>query len=241
MIHISVRFALLLKDDFSGATIADGGQRFTVNGRPARLIRKPDGFFVFTAPPGPGPDPERSWDVCVESARHFPRRIRIEADDLPPGMPLRIVQMYRRPHSGFADCDWFEAKGPPGLLAAALYEGDPPLALNRFSAEGRGIYLRGFMAANLVWRRVCVGDGPQAELFTLTARHPDGGYELDRPLRFPWKTGTPVYLAACAPVREDGLCHIPVRPGWTEKQPQIRYYDEEAMQWQETWCAPARS
>lgn len=234
MIHISVRFALLLKDDFSGATVADGGQRFLVNGRPARPLRKPDGFFVFTAPPGPGPDPEQHWDVQIESTRYFPRRIFLRAEDLPPGMPLRMVPLYRRPHSGFADCAWFEAKGPPGKLAAALWEADPPLALKGFSADGRTIYLRGYTAVNLVWRRICIGDGPDAALFTLTARRSDGGYELDPPPADRWPDGTPVYLADCAPDLGAGRYSIPVRALRSDRQPQIRYYDEEVMRWQET-------
>lgn len=234
MIHISVRFALLLKDDFSGATIADGGQRFFVNGRPARPIRKPEGFFVFTAPPGPGPDPEREWEVRVESPRHFPRTVRIQAGELPPGMPLRLVQMYRRPHSGFADCEWFEAKAPPGLLAVASIPQDPPLALKSFSEDGAAIYLRGYTAANLVWRRVCVGEGDGAELFTLTSRRSDGGYGVDHPPGKPWEAGAPVCLAACAPVSDQGRCSIPLRPGWRMDPARLRLYDEEAMRWQET-------
>ena len=234
MIHISVRFALLLKDDFSGATIADGGQRFLVNGRPARPIRKPEGFFVFTAPPGPGPDHEREWEVRVESPRHFPRTVHIRAQDLPPGMPLRLLPMYRRPHSGFADCDWFEAKAPPGILAAALFGQDPPLALKEFSPDGAAVYLRGYTASNLAWRRVCVGDGDDAELFTLTCRRPDGGYGVDHPPHMPRQPGEPVYLAACAPATEQGRCSIPLRPGTAADKARLRLYDEEAMRWQET-------
>ena len=222
MIHISVRFALLLKDGFSGATVADGGQRFLINGRPARPLRKPDGFFVFTAPPGPGPDPEQRWDVWIESTRYF------------PGMPLRLVTLYRRPHSGFADCAWFEAKGPPGKLAAALWDADPPLALKGVSADGRAVYLRGYTAVNLIWRRVCIGDGPGAALFTLTARRPDGGYELDPAPTASWPDGTPVYLADCAPDLAAGRYSIPIRAPRPGRQPQLRYYDEEAMRWQET-------
>lgn len=61
------------------------------------------------------------------------------------------------------------------------------------------------------------------------------------PAPLPLEDGNAGLPCGLCPGPEDGLCHIPVRPGWTEKQPQIRYYDEEAMQWQETWCAPARS
>lgn len=234
MIHISVRFALLLKDGFSGATVADGGQRFWVNGRPARPLRKPDGFFVFTAPPGPGPDPEHHWEVWIESTRYFPRRVWVDADDLPPGMPLRLVTLYRRPHSGFADCAWFEAKGPPGKLAAALWDADPPLALKGFSADGQVVYLRGYTAVNLVWRRVCIGAGAKAALFTLTGRRPDGGYTLEPPPTDSWPDGTPVYLADCAPDLGAGRYSIPIRDPRPDQQPQLRYYDEEAMRWQET-------
>ena len=49
LIRISMRFALLLKDDFSGATVAGAGQRFLVDGRPVTPVRKPDGFYVFLA------------------------------------------------------------------------------------------------------------------------------------------------------------------------------------------------
>lgn len=233
MIHISVRFALLLKDDFSGATIADGGQRFLVNGRPARPIRKPEGFFVFTTAFVPGPEPEDGWEVRIESTRYFSRTMRIRADTLPDSMPLCLVPMYRRPHSGFADCDWFEAKGPPGRLAVLLFQEDPPLALKAFSDGGQTIRLRGFMAANLVWRRICVGDGARAELFTLTARRADGSYQVDHGTRRRWKEGTPVYLAACAPAQEDGRYSVPIRPGWSGRKPIVRWYDEEAMRWQE--------
>lgn len=233
MIHISVRFALLLKDDFSGATIADGGQRFFVNGRPARPIRKPEGFFVFTGASAPGKEPAEGWEVRIESTRYFPRTLRIHPDTLPARMPLRLVQMYRRPHSGFADCDWFEAKGPPGRLAALLFQEDPPLALKAFSADRETIYLRGYMAANLVWRRICVGSGAGAELFTLTCRRPDGGYRVDHPPGRRWKEGAAVRLAACAPARDDGRCSVPIPPGWADKNPVVRWYEEEAMRWQE--------
>ena len=233
MIHISLRFALLLKDDFSGATIADGGQRFFVNGRPVRPIRKPEGFFVFTAESAPGPEPADGWEVRIESTRYFVRTLSVRSDQLPPDMPLRLVQMYRRPHSGFADCDWFEAKGPPGRLAALLFREDPPLALKAFSGNGEAISLRGYMAANLVWRRICVGSGSKAELFTLTARRPDGGYRVDHPARKRWKEGAPVYLTACAPAQPDGRCSVPIPPGWADRDPVVRWYDEEAMRWQE--------
>lgn len=233
-----MRFALLLRDDYSGAPIADGGQRFLLNGRPARPIRKPDGFYVFLEPSGredAGP-----WTVQIESPRHFPRTVRVDPAALPAGDPLYTVRLYRRPHAGFADCAWLEAAAPPGLVAAALFADDPPLALGRFSPDGTAVYLQGYAAANLLWRRLCVGDGPGAELFTLTARRPDGGYGLDHPPARDHPPGSPIYWAACAPAMAGGRCSIPVRPG-SGAPAAVRIYDEEAMQWQETWFAPAHS
>lgn len=234
MIHISVRFALLLKDDYSGATIADGGQRFFVDGRAARPIRKPEGFFVFTDPPGAPPGPAEGWDVRIESPRHFPRMVHIDAARLAKDMPLCTVAMYRQPHSGFADCEWLEAAAPPGMLAVALAGEDPPLALRGFSEDGAAIYLRGYTAENLLWRRVCVGEGDEAELFTLTARRADGGYGVDRPPGFSHAEGEAVRFAAAAPAGADGRCSIPVRPGWLARPREVRIFDEEAMRWRET-------
>ena len=235
-----MRFALLLRDDYSGAPIADGGQLFLVNGRPARPIRKPEGFYVFLAPPGPVPDAESRWTVQIESPRHFPRTVHISAPQLDPHMPLCTVQMYRRPHTGFSDCAWLEAAAPPGTLAVALYGPDPPLALARFSPDGTGLYLQGYAAANLLWRRLCVGEGQDAELFTLTARRTDGGYGIDHSPAREHPAGTPVYLAACGPAGAGGRCSIPVRPG-SGAPLTVRIYDEEAMRWRETSCAAGHS
>ena len=229
LIVISVRFALLLKDDFSGATLTDGGQRFFVDGRPARPVRKPEGFFVFTG------EERESWDVRIESARYFPRTVHIRAADLAPGMPLCTVRLYRRPHCGFADCGWLETFAPPGCLAAALADTDPPLTLKGLNG---GLRLRGYTARNLTGCRVCVGEGDTAELFALTSRLPDG-YGVDRPARHDHGEGEPVRLAFCAVADETGRCSIPVHPGTGPAQ--IRWYDEEAMQWREISCARAHS
>lgn len=229
-----MRFALLLKDDFSGATVADGAQRFFIDGAPARPVRKPDGFYVFLTPHGRSPG--SSWRVRIESPRYEARELTVEADPRPPHAPLRIVQMYRRPGGGFRDCRWLEAKAPPGKLAVALVDGgDTPLALRGFSEDGRSLALSGYTAANLLWRRVCVGEGHAGELFTLTARTPEGGYAVDHPPCIAHPGGAPVRIAACGSADALGRCGIPVRPEWLERVNTILNYDEEAMQWLETW------
>ena len=226
-----MRFALLLKDDFSGATVADGAQRFFVDGHPERPVRKPEGFYVFLTPRGH--DGETSWRVRIESARYMARELVVETI-APPETPLRIVQLYRRPGGGFLDCGWLEAKAPPGKLAVALLDGGAPLALRGFSDDGRSLALSGYTAANLLWRRVCIGEGRAGELFTLTARTPDGGYAVDHPPRIAHGPGEPVRIAACGCADADGRCGIPVRPEWKAQAAGVQIYDEEAMHWLET-------
>lgn len=241
MIQISLQFALLLKDDFSGATIADGGQRFFVDDRPVQPVRKPEGFFAFVRPPGAPPESKKGWRVRIESARYQTRTLHLRPDDLPPGQPLHIVQMYRKPHSGFTDCTWLEAAAPPGMLGVALLDdGETPLTLRGFGADGKTLSLCGYTTANLLWRRVCVGKGKRAELFTLTEKGADGSYTVDRPPRRSHKEGESVRLAACGPADAAGRCTIPLGSGWQPLSPTVLAYDEEVRQWRETLSAPAR-
>ena len=241
LIRISMRFALLLKDDFSGATVAGAGQRFLVDGRPVTPVRKPDGFYVFLAEPNERPKPKTVWRVTVESAHYETRTVRIRADTLEENGALYTVQLYRKPHSGFSDCRWMEAEAVPGILAVALIDGgDAPLSLRGLSEDGRSLRLAGYSAANLLWRRVYVGKGRKAELFTLTGRTAEGAYTLDRAARWPHEPGEPVLLAACAPADASGLCRIPLRPEWENAEKTILAYDEEAMRWRATSCARAR-
>ncbi len=129
----------------------------------------------------------------------------------------------------------------PGILAVALIDGgDAPLSLRGLSEDGRSLRLAGYSAANLLWRRVYVGKGRRAELFTLTGRTAEGAYTLDRAARWPHEPGEPVLLAACAPADTSGLCRIPLRPEWETAEKTILAYDEEAMRWRATSCARAR-
>ena len=228
-----MRFALLLKDDCSGATVTDGAHRFFLDGAPAAPVRKPDGFYVFLTPHGQKPG--TSWRVRIESARYQTKELTVDAQSLAPNMPLRVVQLYRKPHSGFLDCRWLEAEAPPGALAVALLDGgDAPLSLRGFADDGRSLTLYGYTAANLLWQRVCVGEGRAGELFTLTERTPNGGYAVDHPPRIAHSEGEPIRLAACGLANAQGRAEIPMRPEWLERANTVLQYDEEAMRWLET-------
>ena len=223
MPRLSVRFVLLMQDDFSGAELPGGSFRFLVDGKPFSPIRKPEGFCAFCGLEG------ESWIVLIESPRYLPTVLRVEASGLPLGNPVRTVRLMRRGETRFPDCELLEGSGLPGALLYALCGNVPPLLLSEIR-EGR-IFFQGYPVRPLVRLRFCVGSGANRELFVITARDADGGCQIDRHLRFRHERGEPVLRAYGAVCGLSGRFAIPVGIGMKDTLKTIETYDKEVEQW----------
>lgn len=226
LIKTSVRFALLLRDDYSGKNTAGGGHLFHVNGRLAQPIRKPDGYYVFTDPAG------GDYTVTITSAHYCTSTIRIRAGDLPPGQPVETVRLYRRPWAPFSDCEWLEETMRPGALAVALVGWEQPLCLRELSTGGPpGFWAQGYFAPGIAGQRLYLGKGKNRELLAVGAHRSDGSYELERAARKKHSPGEEMLRACCAPCDSAGHCCIPVPPGAKDRIVRLLSYDEEADRW----------
>lgn len=225
MIKKTVRFALLLQDDYSGANIIGGGYLFRINGVPVRPVAKPEGYYVFTDIPG-----ER-LTVTVESARYWPIRFEVKPDTLNPADPVAVARLYRKYRMGFADCDWVTGTLAPGLLAVSPAEEE--LTLKSLTGEnGAGVLkLQGYTVRNFSGARISVGKGKTKELFAVKERYPDGSYRLDHPPGRRHKEGEPVLQVYCGPCDEHGCYGIPIPYRAREKIQKAEGYDEEADMW----------
>ena len=226
LIKTSVRFALLLKDDFNGANTAGGGHLFYVDGSPVQPIRKPEGYYVFTGPP------KDSCEVVITSAHYCTRTIRIRDGDFSPEWPVTAVRLYRKPYAPFSDCEWLEQTLRPGMLGVALTGWEQPLCLRELQAAGPpGFLAQGYFPYGIAGQRLCLGGGKNRELLAVTARRPDGSYALEHAARKKHSAGEAFLRACAAPVDSGGRCCIPIPPGARDKIVRLLVYDEEVDRW----------
>lgn len=222
LIRLSVRFVLLLLDDYSGANTAGGGHLFIVDGRAAHPVRKPEGCYVFTGPPG------REAVVQILSASYCTRTVRVP----PYSGQVCTVRLFRRPKTSFSDCDWADGVLRPGLLAVGLIGDSAPPRLREIGTSPPSLRLQGYYPQSLRGLCLCIGSGAGRELLMLGEKREDGSYVLAAPPRFEHHAGEALLRAGCAPCDAQGHYSIPVPPGTAPAQLTVLGYDEEAQRWE---------
>lgn len=219
MIKLSVSFVLQLLDDYTGE-LSDGGHTFQVDGRPARPVRKPGGYYVFLEPRAP-------CEVLIQSSRYSPMSLRVDPDTLPPENPVVPVRLLRRGDIRFPGCDRLEGCAPPGVTVYAFLPQDPPLTLR--GERGGVLTLDGYTPKSLQGLRFSIGKGASREWFVVEEKLPGGGYRIQPPFRRRHRQGEVVERASACLAAPDGRFAICVEPGAVIGEAQ--YYDEEGKKW----------
>ena len=223
MIKISLFFALLLLDDFTGEAAAGGGHRFWVDGEPARPIQKPDGYYIFTQPRAP-------CTVAVESGWYSPAALRVDPEDLDPAEPTVRLRLLRRGEIRFPGCERLEGLGPPGATVRAFLPEAPPLTLRE--GKGADLILGGYTAKPLRGLRFAVGEGKNRELFVVEEKRPDGSCRIHPPFQRRHKQGEAVERVSSCLCGPDGRYALCLEQGSGRRVRELSYYNEEVKRWE---------
>lgn len=222
MVYTQISFVLTLEDAFHGRRITDGGALFSVDGRQAYPLRKPEGFFVFLGPPGP-------HTVTVNAPGCAPCTSVVEG---PPGQ-VHVLRLLRSPTRTYPDSEWVKGTAPPGSAVALLVPENPPLLLK--SAQPQSVLLAGYSTLRRSGQSCFLGKGKKGELVCLQEKQPDGSYLLLDPLRYKHAEGESVCRAWCGETDEQGVFSVAMPPGEKEKITQQMYYGKGVKRWE---CLP---
>ncbi|MEG0179663.1 MAG: hypothetical protein RR573_00455 [Oscillospiraceae bacterium] len=228
MIKISVIFALLPIDDFTGRQLSDDGFRFWINGRSAAPLKKPEGIYVFTAQGG------EEWQLCVQGTHYSKQTITIRKEMLDKHNPIVEIRLFRRADLHFPDCETITGTHKQGKTIFALCRDAPLLKLHSIEMppgiNGK-ISLMGYTVRSLVRCRFCIGTGKTREMFTIVAKDCDGNYLCDRQFLYKHKEGEPLLRAFGSICDDEGRFSIPIDKGMKDNIETVLEYSEEARQW----------
>ncbi|MEG0877664.1 MAG: hypothetical protein RSF00_03200 [Oscillospiraceae bacterium] len=228
MIRISVNFALLLIDDFTGREIPEDGFRFWINGQKAAPLKKPEGLYVFTGQSG------NEWLLCVEGTHYSKRAVTVRKDTLDIQSPIVELRLFRRENLHFSDCEQITGIHKPGKTIFALCRDAPLLKLHSVEkplGTRSKITLIGYTVRSLVRCRFCIGTGKNREMFEIVAKESDGSYLCDRQFLYKHKEGEPLLRAFGTACNDEGRFSIPIEKGIKDNVETIEEYSEEVRQW----------
>lgn len=227
MVKKTVRFSLLLHDDFTGKCITQGGHLFKLNGRPVTPVHKPEGFYVFLEPV------ESRVEVEISGGAYCTCSVAVQVDKLDPAFPVVHVRLMRSRAFGSADCEQIQGAAKPGAVVYALKAGTGANKLLSIKdvEGGKAIGFSGYLLQSASEKRFMLGTGKTKEVFVAGDCLPDKTYTLRQPLKHSHKAGEPVIRAFAAMCDENGFYSIPVEKGQQEQIKEVHYYDEEGKKW----------
>ena len=221
MIGTNLSFVLLLRDEYDGRVILNGGQSFLVDGRPARPLQKREGYYVFTGLAG------ESFEVTVGGGRYQPVTARVAPE---PGRPVTVLRLQRRPGM-FSDCGWLCGGGlpPETPLFARLESSGLSFQSAKLQDEVPLLGVQGYCYRSLSGLRLAVGEGRTLETFLIAGRGTDGVYALERPLSHKHGPGEPIVRVSYGVTDANGEYRLPVEPG--AEITQVEYSQGEGRPW----------
>jgi hypothetical protein len=220
---MTVDFALLLYDEFDGASINDESVVFRHGGKIVTPLRKPEGYYVFAGLLGDAPE------LLITRPHYRSQHKRIIKSRLDPGFPVERARLRRNYPGNFADCEWLTGTTPPDSEVMAFAKEDVRL---QAAETADRLTIPGKAAGLLLGRRFAFELSP-TETFLLVGMAAPGVYTAEY-------AGTPqiprdpkaallrVYLTNSGPT---GRYHIPVEPGQKERLTGTAYYDRGERQW----------
>ncbi len=173
MVRKEVSFVLRLVDDFNGKDIVGLAQSFFIKNLPVKPLRKPEGYYVFV-------NCDIKDDLTIETVNYKTRILPIEVIKNNKDDAVIIIRLYRKAIGVFNDCRRIEGTNSPDKFVYIPYREVSGLSVQTVEVkDGKTVmHLGGYSIENLLGGCYTVSESKTAQLFYITGKTSDGGYEI---------------------------------------------------------------